>query len=1857
MLKWIALSLALPSAVVAAYFAAAYSSEKGFRDSLLDYIYNNSSTEDIEIKVIEPEDSLYRNDPLDFFSYRNGDWRDNIIAHIYKDLGTDKNRTSIYEGDEIKIQTYGSLGLDLLYGKSSYTKKKFQSLSKEKASSQVIKEGFRPEQNIQIHMEGKVGDRVTAYIDHDSQKEDNYYWMQYKALRDDEIIREINAGEIKINFNESKYAVYDNYSARGLGLDLTLQKNKFRFKAFGCVTKGNIEVENFKGNSSPVNIRISEYQYIKRTYYQIEPLIRYSNILTPPYPPGYALRPVNVNPYSLEVWIDDQNPNNNINSIRLSIDGGYYNKLQSGVDYKCNFSTGLIQFLKDVSPQSRVFAVYNLFSGVSSDPFALLPGSPQHPGGLWQGKIFAFIKYGFSMTGAPGTLPGQNRDIYEIRSFYSLGDRNIMPDSLIIQFYREGGIMTGTDIASLGRYTIDYSNGIIQFLYREPYRELLVANNTVGQIYIETQPPNVYEYSRFRIKSEYYKESRSFQLKHSNIILDSVHVKINGREIEASLFTVDYVAGYLNFTNPYNPLIGRDTQIEIRYEYMPIGSQTREFIGGFRSEYKFNKNFKLGGSLMYSRSTGTDKVPDIGSEPTQNIFVEGDASLYLDGKSFASVSNFFTSKKKQSLPVEMKGYAEYSRNFRNINTFGKAMVENMESSEDVVNCSLLERDWLLSSRRAGATARSKLNYVYMAGGAVGGLGSIPVPVDYSVKAGPYNMKIGHLLENFQDQTSMVMDCDENGDFASIVTRRFSKEGAADLSAVQYVEVSYRYEGNGNADLFIDIGQVHEDSDGDGILDSEDLNFNGYLDSDPSTGFSEDIGYQFNEAGHPITRVGNGANISHLTRGDGVLTTEDLNGNNVLDQVENVFSFNGQSVQLDSANGNWITKRLYIDQSILTMGEKDLLRRVEAVRLTVRKANGVRSRVFIDGIKFVSSKWRDIRMDGSLASTDNVKVAMINSTDDNEYRLESFMFIMNDAYRALYGPQKPNEIIKLKETALRIDYNTPPTAKYISVSKRLQNPIDIRHYKTLSIWLNFRNFNPGDKVSFVIGSSENDFVEYLVNMDFPHIWSEYKLRLINGSGGFILPGNMSGILDLKRVNYLSVRIYPGGGSSSGSLWVNDIYLSDPEIVADSAQWFEGEVKITKPLYETIKGTPVFSDVNIKYVHKGHGKNFSTIGKQSQDMSENSKQVFSSVNILPNWKTTVDFMQEDSLTDGKNEMVPGSKRGNTRLNYTVVVSDYQSNKNAIPSVKLIYKYENYNNRINERSDNGFVIQQSKKDQHLATVLLRENVDKFLWGKWYAECSLGLFFKRDQIIKNPVSSTIDYNFSNMPYELEKRQRADLNLKLDYSNKLFYLRPSLIAGSEEIVSLMGKNNVNNAEISGIVYGDYHLPFTYKTNCKLVDRGKNFSAAAGLNDSYYVAPGYKIEIQYMENRFRNYDLSEPQLYQFKRSKDARTYVATTVDIPVAFNKIKRLKSISNFNIVYKRTLMMSQLNVPFEGEKKGEFNEKYGINYGVNSIAGGGLNIFKFYPFYFFFGRNNYGNGRDYLLRTMNNKLIYSHGEIVNEYDSSLRLIDYFTVNMSADFKIFNLDFNAILNQACDRQNSWGLPNQIISSGVQLNMNVDLMKVFKFSFFRANTPELPYHSAFFNLGFKYDNNLMITSNINEKVYSPSLGTTFKRDRASIGVKFGVDIRRKNTEAFISFNPIKRSAKDQVYYTNIAQYQYFRERNLGYNLSAMYETDVQWLFRIFSLMYRLVSAPIFSFEYAMNLNRYKYLVSAMPDPYDLHLFTMKLGLDLHKNIQGGLSSRFALEQYRSKINLNNYKQRMCREIYSYELGLHLKILF
>ncbi len=215
-----------------------------------------------------------------------------------------------------------------------------------------------------------------------------------------------------------------------------------------------------------------------------------------------------------------------------------------------------------------------------------------------------------------------------------------------------------------------------------------------------------------------------------------------------------------------------------------------------RGDYNVSKELRIGGSVLLSKDAETDVIPDVGEESESTLVFEGDATLKLTQKRLTEFFRAITGSRR-NVPAELSFYAEHARSVKDVNTFGKGLIDNMETSSDTLSVSLSEKDWILSSIPASETAavRGVLNYYYYrdpgSPETLLGAGFNPYKIDYSVKPGPFNIAAGHVDNSVTDQDnqrSLVFDFDfTSGDCFSVVTRNIA-EGSVDLSGMQYIGV-------------------------------------------------------------------------------------------------------------------------------------------------------------------------------------------------------------------------------------------------------------------------------------------------------------------------------------------------------------------------------------------------------------------------------------------------------------------------------------------------------------------------------------------------------------------------------------------------------------------------------------------------------------------------------------------------------------------------------------------------------------------------------------------------------------------------------------------------------------------------------------------------------------------------------------------------------------------------------------------------------------------------------------------------------------------------------------------------------------
>jgi hypothetical protein len=1810
--------------------------------------------------------------------YREGDWENMIFLPEYREIP----RIDQQQNDDV-FEYDGSVVLGLGYGKSMFTDSSYKLFPGDVPRSEVIHDDLFGRNEIQLLMQGHVGKRLTVLIDHDSRREradENRYIVQYRAVNDDEVLRELNAGDVDIRVAKSKYAIFESSAEKAYGIDATLRKNDFTFKMFGSIAKGSNEVEVFRGNSSTGSIAIAEYQFIRDCYFQLEPYRRYDGITNsvtsasstfgslvtftsaPASPQTYTPYSVALEKGSVELWYDDQTGIRKSDTYPGPPGGGDYIKLSEGVDYRVNYGTGEIAFIRSITERSRVFVLYRLDGGAATSDPAVIPVA---------GKNLVFIKYGTFIEQNPGhistDLVGATRhDIYEIRSRYFIGYQKLKPDGFNLEIYKDNRRVTQSDSTRLGSYTVDYQSGIISYSLREPFRPLYEqppVNDSITpkRIYgaSTSELPDLSKYSQH---IEFVRESASFQLSHMNILEGSVSVKVGGVTLPPSLYSVNYLAGSVEFSDPNNPVIGSTTTVEIRYQYSEMGEQTRTFMGGFRGDYRVNDALSVGGTLLYSQKGLNDRVPMPGAEPERLMVYEGDASLYLSPSRIGKVASAITGNSYVDLPIEMRGYAEYARSYRTVNTFGKMMIDDIETSGEALAVTLNENEWFISSmpNSLPQSSRATLNYLYYRDPSspetLRGPGFTPYIIPYSTKPGPYNIMGGHNAFSSGDlndnQRSLVFDFSlTTGTSAAAAVRLGS--GEVDLSGLQYIEIWYRSTVSGaNVDLQLDIGSLNEDSDGDGLLETEDVNRNGYLDFDMTHNIDEDTGYQFHTSNAlPNTLVGGGPKLNTLTRGDGILSTEDINRNGILDTTEQSVSFPNATALCDDGSPtlpvstgitSWKKKRIYLNRSALTPANREILAHSTAMRLSVTGSAGTTGTIWIDSIRLVSSKWRDIRIGGvSMEDPTRFSSTIVDSWNDDEYAAHSFATEQRGLYESLYGDRSSDEIHDERESALSIKYNLG--ASIGSVSRIFQKPINLKYYRTANIWYDIRSLGADNTMRVYLCSSEKDYIAYDIPVSTTGIgfWQEATLQLAADSSGRYPPAAVSGYPDLSHIRSLRIEIT---GGNSGCIWVNTIMASDPETVSDSAYWYEWSVKARRPLYVTEGGLRLFDGINFTVIQRKHGSEFDSPGRTDNGMYELAREFRGECIIIPNMTGSAMVSQVKTVADSNDDRFALSQRGRTDKGTLVMQVDYLSEKDFIPSWGVYYSGESSNNnRLESGLDTlGSPIRTeiiSESHSHSPRISIDERFTDLFDGRWRLRFVSDNSFISQRNTRNETAPT---------YDGESRQKTDLQFQGEYSKGFFVLAPDAEIYNHEVTKYFGKTDLNG-EILSDVNGGFHFPFIGGESNKFAERTLRGGWRLSLANIKWFNPSSTVSYRYAQNGFRDYSgidlLSHPS---FIRSHNAQGLAANELVFPFSF-----AQPIGGFfntlNIRYQRSMSLDEQNVPYEGESTDQFDEKYGISRNFAHTAPESFNWIKYYPFSFLRGRGNFASGRDHLNNNLNGSL-YLDGSRTT-YDNSTMMYEDLSVSPGFSFGAFGLNLESGISDQCQRSGIQNAPGQNVSLREGGTLNIDLMKLFNWGFFRPNGGDLSEHRATCTIGYLFTRRMLITQNLLEDEHTPSLGFVFGWGTSSLTLKGGIDFRTRSTHEFISWDPNERSRSDDIY-INAMSTTRIGEINRGYTFTAIYQRDVELLREFFSQLYPISTNPVFILEYDMMINRYDYSTTVSPEPYDQHLVTSQLSLDLHKNIKGGIIGRWALERWYNRDTHGLY-----REISSFEISGQLSIVF
>ncbi|HEX2868911.1 MAG TPA: cell surface protein SprA [Ignavibacteriales bacterium] len=641
---------------------------------------------------------------------------------------------------------------------------------------------------------------------------------------------------------------------------------------------------------------------------------------------------------------------------------------------------------------------------------------------------------------------------------------------------------------------------------------------------------------RFLMKGKYSASSSAvYNLGYVGVVENSVKVTLNGQELKAGEdYVVDYMTGQVTIRNQAALVPGAG--LKITYEQNDLFQMASKTLLGMRGELNFSKNTKLGFSaLNLNQQTLSDKVR-IGEEPLSNSIYGVDFSTAVDLPFVTKgLDKVFSTREMSSFNVKGEfAYISPDPNTKKSTIASDqsqsiAYVDDFEGAKKTIPVGVGYTSW------HDLSIPNKME--------VFGDSSTSAQMSHKGKSWWYNhLPSDVTVEQIWPQKKVARGDEQVTvlDFRFDPSRRGTYNYKPNLGQkeqswggimkalsntannlveenIEFLEFWYQIPDGSNtplnSKLYVDLGRITEDVIPNGKLDTEDKNQNGLIDQGEDNGMDglTDIqepgydpannpdpsgdNYNFSPGMDNYENI-NGQQGNAVSIDAGKLPdTEDLNGNNFLDQVNSYFRY---EVPLDTNRANnkfitgggntkqsWHQIRIPLKDYIDKVGDPSLSL-IDFIRVWV---NGVSVPVHIRIADFnlVGNQWQKIAPIGAGGKPnldDTTLTLSVVSVEENSPEYQSPSGVEREKDRS-----KPDENVLRNEQSLSLIIKDLKKGDERQAVK-YQRAMDLFNYKQMKLFVH-GDQNPGpnsvanyandssyaSEVYFRFGSDTSNYYEY------------------------------------------------------------------------------------------------------------------------------------------------------------------------------------------------------------------------------------------------------------------------------------------------------------------------------------------------------------------------------------------------------------------------------------------------------------------------------------------------------------------------------------------------------------------------------------------------------------------------------------------------------------------------------------------------------------------------------------------------------------------------------------------------------------
>ena len=729
---------------------------------------------------------------------------------------------------------------------------------------------FDQKQNFNI--EGKVGDRVSVFMDQDSERDfdfENNIRISYEGAEDD-ILQKMEAGNISLSLPSTQYVTFSGINKGLYGLKAISQLGPVDITTIASIEQTKKEQRAWEGGSQSQTQKIKDYDYVKNQYFFIHEWFRNGTpdtvqyVIQPSFFPLinglHRIGSLKVTSFELYKLDMTNNPGADIGVAHIdpsdpgfeedkNKDGNFL-RLERNIDYTLSEDLGYIR-LRTRSLDEILGCHYVLTDRISEDTVMTIghgvslndstlslkmikPQSP-HPNHPTWDLMFKNVYYlgttninqeGFAVRIVNDRLtPPSDRDPLGIPYLNRFGLDSLnengsrQPDEIID--------MNNPNIVNLIAGELHFP-ALLPFvsedsLFGGNMNEILSEVLGEGKMYTSTISTDYNGDSRFTIEADYSNQSSTINLGFM-LVEGSEEVLLNGIPLTRGIdYQIDYFSGTIVLGET---AADPNASVRILYDKHELVSFDKKVILGTRAQMDFGDNSFLGATALYYDQSVINKKIEVGYDPTRNFIwdLNGRFEFDLDGLTrILDKLPIIETEKLSTFSVEGE-FAQVWPNPNPVNNAetgdpnGVAFIDDFEGAKRTTYIPVQRRQWKASSAPVDTMIDQAWPQRYRARmywyNPFEQVWTKDIWPNQSTSQLAHNEKTDILVLNHKRLSNQI---NPDSIWSGITTSFYS--GDYDQTQSKFFEIWLK---GTEGKLTVDLGKISEDMNDNGQLDTEDI---------------------------------------------------------------------------------------------------------------------------------------------------------------------------------------------------------------------------------------------------------------------------------------------------------------------------------------------------------------------------------------------------------------------------------------------------------------------------------------------------------------------------------------------------------------------------------------------------------------------------------------------------------------------------------------------------------------------------------------------------------------------------------------------------------------------------------------------------------------------------------------------------------------------------------------------------------------------------------------------------------------------------------------------------------------------------